>query len=731
MQPDPTTEEEGIYLNTTISGTPDTTTTTNEQKLQEHQQQQHRPSLLQQLLSPVRDEGGGNGSEEEDDDEFGRIVMEDTKRLLSGELGEDTSTGGGSSSSSKPTATAGGSNTAAAPTASTSKPVTNETPKEGEEGQKSQQQTNEGQPETKKTVKRKRKPPLVPWKKPADMPRRPLSAYNLYFKQRREELMKEEEERQHLADLAESSTGTKTHSSRRRKKSNRSVGIGFANLAKTIASEWKELSDGSKAPYEKAALPEKQRYDAAMKIWRAKQKEEKAKAAATAAESKKANKSIASSSGSSPSSPMKRPPSSGSSRNSPAMMDIDSVDHREMSSSVQSQHVYEEQQPYSRRSQPQMAEAPRSNIMGGGMAASMMSFPMHRQQHQHHQQQHQYLSTIQSGMQAPSPILQRQFQLQQQQERRRSGLMFRGSGVEDGAAFMHGHFMSPLQQQQQQQSSSDYRMQMLAHHPNSRMAAMLGMPADEYQQQVHSAPTMMDRQVMRNADIQRHVHQETSLPYSASLERRNTWSGLSSAQQQLYFSTQEAPKDRTNASSYSEVASSQQSASSPLAQQGSSSQTLRGKVYPEDWFQADTNTTGTDLVIEANRAAIEGKSVSDTLKGDLNQKMSASFGSLQTSGVSVKKDTLLDREEATKKALHHHQQQKASTNIDMHRGQKKHSPPTHSSQLEPLSLEGSSSQQSSLRALGMQLDEESVNFLSNLRFGNSSDHSGNSSNESK
>mmetsp|Transcript_37124 Transcript_37124/g.90001 ORF Transcript_37124/g.90001 Transcript_37124/m.90001 type:complete len:730 (+) Transcript_37124:844-3033(+) len=729
MQPDPTTEEEGIYLNTTISGTPDTTTTTNEQKLQEHQQQQHRPSLLQQLLSPVRDEGGGNGSEEEDDDEFGRIVMEDTKRLLSGELGEDTSTGGGSSSSSsKPTATAGGSNTAAAPTASTSKPVANETPKDGEEGQKSQQQTNEGQPETKKTVKRKRKPPLVPWKKPADMPRRPLSAYNLYFKQRREELMKEEEERQHLADLAEFSTGTKTHSSRRRKKSNRSVGIGFANLAKTIASEWKELSDGSKAPYEKAALPEKQRYDAAMKIWRAKQKEEKAKAAAAAAESKKANKSIASSSGSSPSSPMKRPPSSSSSRNSPAMMDIDSVDHQEMSASVQPQQTYDEQQPYSRRSQPLRAEALSSSMMGGGMAASMMSFPIHRQQHHHHQQQHQYLGTIQSGMQAPSPILQRQFQLQQQQERRQSGLMFGGSGVEDGAQFMHGHFMSPLQQQQQQQSSSDYRMQMLAYHSNSRKAAMLGMSADDYQQQVHSAPTMMDDHVMGDADTQRHFHQEPSLPYSASLERRNTWSGLSSAQQQLFFSTQQAPKDRTNASSYSDVASSKQSASSSLAQQGSSSQSLSRKGYPEDWFQADTNTTNTDLVIEGNRDAIEGKSVSDTLKGDLNQKMSASFGSLQTSGASVKKDILPDGEEATKKTLHH-QQQKAS--IDMHRGQKKQSPPTHSSQLEPLSLEGSSSQQSSLRALGMQLDEESVNFLSNLRFGNSSDHSGNSSNESK
>lgn len=65
-----------------------------------------------------------------------------------------------------------------------------------------------------------------------------------------------------------------------RRKSNKSVGIGFANLARTIASEWKTLDQDTKAPYEARAATEKGRYDKEMLVWRAKQKEEKASAAA-------------------------------------------------------------------------------------------------------------------------------------------------------------------------------------------------------------------------------------------------------------------------------------------------------------------------------------------------------------------------------------------------------------------------------------------------------------------
>ncbi|KAG7356482.1 HMG high mobility group box-containing protein [Nitzschia inconspicua] len=120
--------------------------------------------------------------------------------------------------------------------------------------------------------KRKRRPPAVPWKKPKDMPRRPLSAYNLFFKERREAMM---------AAAKETETSQSTPSFGRRK-SNKSVGIGFANLARTIATEWKILDPNTKAPYESRAAADKSRYDKEMLVWRAKQKEDKASAAALA-----------------------------------------------------------------------------------------------------------------------------------------------------------------------------------------------------------------------------------------------------------------------------------------------------------------------------------------------------------------------------------------------------------------------------------------------------------------
>jgi len=119
--------------------------------------------------------------------------------------------------------------------------------------------------------KRKRRPPVIPWKKPKDMPRRPLSAYNIFFREKREEMMS-----------ANRPTEAASEGGGRKGSASKSVGIGFANLARTIAGEWKNLDEKSKAPYIETAREEKERYNREMVVWRAKQQERKATEASRA-----------------------------------------------------------------------------------------------------------------------------------------------------------------------------------------------------------------------------------------------------------------------------------------------------------------------------------------------------------------------------------------------------------------------------------------------------------------
>lgn len=112
-----------------------------------------------------------------------------------------------------------------------------------------------------KKQRKPRKPPAVAWKKPKGMPKRPLSAYNLFFKVQREAIM-----------TARANDKSEAAAKRSKKET---VGIGFANLARTIADKWQSLDNADKAEYLEQAAKEKARYKQEMVVWRKKQKEEK------------------------------------------------------------------------------------------------------------------------------------------------------------------------------------------------------------------------------------------------------------------------------------------------------------------------------------------------------------------------------------------------------------------------------------------------------------------------
>lgn len=114
---------------------------------------------------------------------------------------------------------------------------------------------NNGGEQKKRRKKRKKK-----WTKPAGKPKRPLSAYNLYFAKERL-LMLGKDVPTAEQEALKKKVHCKTHGK-----------ISFAVMARTIGAKWKALGSGEKKSFEDRARKEKARYLIELASWKETQK---------------------------------------------------------------------------------------------------------------------------------------------------------------------------------------------------------------------------------------------------------------------------------------------------------------------------------------------------------------------------------------------------------------------------------------------------------------------------
>eukprot|EP00535_Pseudo-nitzschia_heimii_P007681 CAMPEP_0197189810 /NCGR_PEP_ID=MMETSP1423-20130617/20424_1 /TAXON_ID=476441 /ORGANISM="Pseudo-nitzschia heimii, Strain UNC1101" /LENGTH=260 /DNA_ID=CAMNT_0042642027 /DNA_START=54 /DNA_END=836 /DNA_ORIENTATION=+ len=122
----------------------------------------------------------------------------------------------------------------------------------------------------------KKKNPVKPkrwtWSKPKDKPKRPLSAYNIFFKHTRSRIVQGLSEVEATEEEVVASIKTILGTAHvKKKRDRRSHGkISFGNLASTVSNKWKNTSDIRVALFQRYADQDKKRYYDEVAVWKAK-----------------------------------------------------------------------------------------------------------------------------------------------------------------------------------------------------------------------------------------------------------------------------------------------------------------------------------------------------------------------------------------------------------------------------------------------------------------------------